>query len=299
MTRGWRAGLLLALALAAPPAARAQPTAAAPARAAAPAGLSPVEAQRVIDLLQDPKKRADFIENLQAIAKAAPAGHLAPHSLGAQLLYRGSHLADALAAEAAATAQTVVRTPLLFYWIGDIAADPAQRAAVLNALWRAALVVGCAVLLEQFARALAARPVAALARHAPSNGEGNGGNGGTQGGGGEWRLLRRLPFALARFAFDLVPIGVFWATGSLLSGFAEAEMTRSAISIVIAAYTLSRGIVALGRMLASPQIGRLRLFHIDHAQAAYLVRWLRLVTVVAVFGTALVDLAVLFGLYES
>src|SRR5206468_7088615 len=56
--------------------------------------ISPAEAQRILDILQDPAKRAQLIETLQTIAKTQPAPaapdpsapHLAPGSPGAPLL---------------------------------------------------------------------------------------------------------------------------------------------------------------------------------------------------------------------
>jgi small-conductance mechanosensitive channel len=58
-------------------------------------------------------------------------------------------------------------------------------------------------------------------------------------------------------------------------------------------------VLSLGRMLVSPAVGRLRLLHIGDAQADYLIRWLRRITVVAVWGGALAQIVLLLGLNPS
>lgn len=282
------------------------------------AGPSPEEAQRVIDLLQDPQQRAQLIAALQAIAtaapgpapaqpaekpaaKPAPAVRLAPHSLGAQLLGRLSRGGNALAGQAASAVRTVTDFPALWHWAHGLAVNPAWRAAIFGALWRAVAVLACALVLEWLAFLLMARPVAVLAAHAPPR-DGRDDRPQTAAetrGNGAWRLLRRLPLALGRLALDLVPVGVFWGGASLLAGFAPDPMARTAILIVVNAYAITRVVLSLGRMLASPTLARLRLLEIDEDQARYLMAWLRRIAGVAVFGSAGVQLAVLFGLFAE
>src|SRR5262249_61886780 len=53
--------------------------------------LTPEQAQRALDLLQNDQKRGELITTLQAIVKAAPPpSQLPPDSLGAQLLVQVS-----------------------------------------------------------------------------------------------------------------------------------------------------------------------------------------------------------------
>src|SRR5690242_10194383 len=88
-------------------------------------GLTPAEAQRAVDLLQDPRKRAELIDTLQAIAKAAPASAkpaappapavtLAPNSLGAQLVSQLASWPELLAGETAVTVRAIADFPLLW-----------------------------------------------------------------------------------------------------------------------------------------------------------------------------------------
>jgi small-conductance mechanosensitive channel len=284
--------LVLFLALGAVTAQAQQPT------PPASGGPTPREAQRLIDLLQDPQQRARLIENLEAIVKAAPAApekpaaapamSLAPDSLGAQLVAGVSGWPSRLAGAAADTVQAVTDFPLLWNWARGIAADPVARMAALTALWQLALVVIGALFLEWLTRMALAGPVAALAVRTPIDDDGA--------VDGSWHLLRRLPFALAWLALDLIPIAVFWGAGSLFAGLVPIGVTRFAVLIVLNAYAAWRAIIAVGAMLASPASGRLRLVRVGDDAARYLMRWLRLVTTVAAVGGALASLALLFGL---
>src|ERR1700693_1730579 len=298
--------LLLAALFGAPLAWAQQP---APANAANPA-LSPGEAQRALEILQDPQKRAQLIETLQAIAKALPppvpekAATLpapevvAPDGLGAQLLAQLASGAERLAADTASAAQAVTDFPLLWRWVRHAVTDPEQRAAAIEGAWQLALVMIGALLLERFAAAIMRRPIAALT--APENGVANGGDPWHAGlpryRAGAWRLLRRLPFALARLVLDLIPVAVFVGIAGLLAGMVPASTTRAVILALVDAYAITRIVLSLGRMLVSPAARRLRLLHIGDAQAGYLMRWLGRITFVAVWGGALAQIALLLGL---
>lgn len=285
--------------------------------AAKPGGLTAAEARHVIDLLQDPQQRARLIETLRAIAKtpapsepekpaAAPAVALAPNSLGAQLLAQVSSWPELLAGEAAIATNAVADFRILWRWVTRLAADPDERLAVLNALWQLALVILFALMLEWLARIPLARPIAALVAHAPNgaqaaNRESDVGGPGTVARriNGAWHRLRRLPFALARLTLDLIPVGVFWVAGSLLAGLAPAELTRSASLIIVNAYAASQVVIAVGIMLVSPAVGRLRLLEIGDDEARYLILWLRRITIVAAVGAALASVVSLFGIRQG
>jgi small-conductance mechanosensitive channel len=277
-------------------------------------------------VLQDPKKRAELLETLRAVAKALPppdiptvatptpaataapatpapataaAVSLAPHSLGAQLLHHVSGWPERLAQAAGQTFHTITDFPLLVGWAEQIVGDPDERGAVLNALWQVALVMACGLALEWLARLLLARPLAALAAP-PSDAEhGNHFHRVSRLSESAWHLLRRLPFSLAGLALDLVPVGVFWGVGSVLAGIVSTPLTELAALEVVGAYATGRVVMSLARMLLAPANSRLRLLHVGDEQAAYLVRWLRRITVVAVVGSALAELARLFGLSDN
>ena len=96
-----------------------------------------------------------------------------------------------------------------------------------------------------------------------------------------------------------MPVAIFWIAATLLAGLVPVPLTRMAIAIAINAYIAIRVMFAIGRMLLAPETSGLRLLHIDDDRAAYLMRWLRRLTLVAVLGGAAAGLALLFGLHPA
>ena len=184
--------ILLACALFASPALAQTGAAAKP--AASPAAnadaLTPDQARRALDTLQDDTKRAQMIDTLRAIAKASPdkaspdtgsapaqAAQPAPElqsalpltsdSLGAQLLLSVSGQVDDFSHEIADIARTLTHFPAFYYWIVRTANDPAAYDQLLDIAWKLALVFGCAFVAEWVIFRLIQRPVAFLEAHLP------------------------------------------------------------------------------------------------------------------------------------
>jgi small-conductance mechanosensitive channel len=282
---------------------------------------TPAEAQRALSVLQDPAQRARLVETLRTIAKASgpvpaeaipapevkpgtdpaaapkaaenkPAVTLKPDSLAAQLLSRFSGWPQRVVQDAAASLRTVPDLYLLREWIARLATDPSQHDLAFEVAWQLSLVFGVALLLERFAGFALRHPAARLAAAAPDPAEAAAGN-------GPWHRLRRLPAAAARLGLELVPVAIFWTAATLLTGLVPVPLTRMAIVTAVNAYTAIRVTLAIGRMLLAPTASGLRLLQIDDERAAYLTRWLRRLTLVAVLGGAASGLALLFGLHPA
>ena len=192
-----RAGL--AQPAAAPPTgatpAAAPPTGATPAPAAqapkpAPAAaLNAAQAKDALDALQDPKKRAQLISVLDAIAKTgivpapppAPAPPpppaaaepslaipLAPDSLGAQLLVGVPDRLAQLSEQLTQTFDAATDFPLLWLWLYQLTSDPTVHQLLYDVGWRLAVVMGVALIAEFLLRRALRRPIAALANRAPA-----------------------------------------------------------------------------------------------------------------------------------
>jgi small-conductance mechanosensitive channel len=178
----------LALPGAALPAARPAATATATATAApaaAPAGaphLTPAEAQSVMDLLNDPAKRAAFEAQLQTLVKAtaatapkpppaaAPAVPLAPDSVGAEVIQKSaSWLAD-LGGQLSAFNHVLGNLPAVWAFSLRVFHDPERRAQVVQAAWHLGLILLVAAAVEWMFDRILRRPIAALARMAPGGG---------------------------------------------------------------------------------------------------------------------------------
>lgn len=112
-----------------------------------------------------------------------------------------------------------------------------------------------------------------------------------------WSLLRRFPFALGYWLLELVPVGGFVAGATLLlTAFGGRSSIFYTTTIpLISAYATTRIALSIGHLMASPIEQRLRLMHISDEAAIFLNLWLRRIVIVAVFGTAIADIALETG----
>jgi small-conductance mechanosensitive channel len=154
--------------------------------------LTPDQAKRALDTLQDDKKRAQMIDTLRAIAQAAPQAQGAPQpqaspqaqaapsasepqpaipltadSLGAQLLLTVSEQVGEISHEIADMARTLTHFPAFYYWIVRTANDPSAYDQLLDIAWKLALVFGCALAAEWLIFRVVKRPVALLEARLP------------------------------------------------------------------------------------------------------------------------------------
>jgi moderate conductance mechanosensitive channel len=273
--------------------------------------LTAAEAQRALDVLQDPQKRSALISTLRAIAQTAPGAATAPApaspsthtalqpaseltlkpgSLGAQLLIACSRWSMRLAGEAAATLQTMDNLPALWRWFTELANDPQTALSLAVAVGWLSLIFAVALLLEFFTAFALRPPRNTLTRYLPHGGNGD-----------SVRLLQLLPYALIRLLLDLVPVAVFAAIGNLLVSVLPEidEKTRLVVIAIVNAYAACRAAMCVARLLVSPADSRLRLWRLDDADARFVIVWVRRLVVVAIFGDTLVEVALLLGLDQS
>ena len=341
------AALLLCLCCAAAGAglARAQPApTAGTANAVSPASaLTPAQAQQVLDVLQDPAKRAQFVSTLQAMAKALPPSpaappakpaapapvspakvEIAPNSLGAELVRGSSQRVSQLSAQVLGTARTVTDFPMLWRWAREIASDRNVQDQLARAGWRLLLVLGAGLAAEWLVsrvlrRLIGERGPPAAWKHASAHeAAGNGASHAEHGidaaeaaaEAGETEhqrrhpsalaMMRRVPFVVLALLLDLIPIGGFIACSYAVLSLIDAEPNaRLAILAIIEAYVTCRVVLCITRMFVAPTMPRMRLVYVSDAAAAYIVRWVRLIVGVAVFGRAIAEISLLYGLYPS
>jgi moderate conductance mechanosensitive channel len=184
--------MVLAFALMALPA-FAQSNPAPQAQATAPAtnhadALTPDQAKRALETLQDDTKRAQMIDTLRAIANASPASvspanaappapaaapapqspiPLTADSLGAQLLLTVSEQVGDFSHQVADVARTLTHFPAFYYWIVRTANDPDAYNQLLDIAWKLALVFGCAFAAEWLIFRAVKRPVVLLEARLP------------------------------------------------------------------------------------------------------------------------------------
>ncbi len=152
---------------------------ASPASATAAPKLTRAEASQLIELLNDPQKRAAFTATLETLTKAqaavAPAKPtavpLAPNSIGAQVLAESGNWISGLSNQFVSFGKVLGDLPSVWAFTLRTVRDPALRARALDAGWRLAVVLALAVLAEIGARLLLRRPIRLIAQRAPDNGE--------------------------------------------------------------------------------------------------------------------------------
>ncbi len=291
------------------------------------AALSPEEAKRALETLQDDKKRAQMIDTLRAIANAsgqlpsAPEQKspipLAADGLGAQLLLTVSEEIGAISSEIASVARTLTHFPAFYYWIVRTANDPAAYNLLFEIAWKLALVLGCALSAEWVIFRLIRRPVAFLEGRVP------------QAArlpaqalpiadppssvadvtpapelhqrrhslARVWQIMLRLPFVLGRLVLELLPVFAFMGAASALLGTEIGEPTtvRLVILAVANAYAFSRGLICVIRALAGP----FGLLPVRAETAAYIEIWARRIVGVGVSGIAFANVALLLGLHRA
>jgi moderate conductance mechanosensitive channel len=292
--------------------------------------LTPDQAKRALDTLQDDKKRAQMIDTLRAIANASPQGQATPpapepqltipftaDSLGAQLLLTVSEQVGDISHEIASMARTLTRFPAFYYWTVQTANDPSAYNQLLDIAWKLALVFGCAFAAEWLISRAIRRPVALLEARLPQTARAPvptvaivdppppAADGTAEPAllqrrlslARTWQSLVRLPFVLGRLALELLPVLVFVGVATMLLGteIGNPATTRLVILAVVNAYALSRGLICVVRALAGP----FGLFRVHAETAAYIEIWARRIVAVAVSGIAFANVALLLGLHRA
>jgi small-conductance mechanosensitive channel len=294
------------------------------------AALSPEEAKRALETLQDDKKRAQMIDTLRVIANvpgqqqpvpAAPKQKspipLSADGLGAQLLLTVSEEIGEISREIADVARTLTHFPAFYYWIVRTANDPVAYNLLIEIAWKLALVLGCAIAAEWVIFRAIRRPVAFLEGRVPQTARlpaqvlpiadppssvadvtpapelHKRRNSLAR----VWQLLLRLPFVLGRLLLELLPVFVFIGVATALLGteIGDPATVRLVILAVVNAYAFSRGLICVVRALAGP----FGLVPVRAETAAYIEIWARRIVGVGVSGIAFANVALLLGLHRA
>ncbi|TLU72007.1 mechanosensitive ion channel [Lichenicoccus roseus] len=144
--------------------------------------ITAAQAQQVLDVLNDPQKRAAFSRTLTAMARGLPAATvaapaapakalpskvtLAPDSLGSELLSEVGSAQLLVLTQARAFGRMFGDTVLVTRWLSHELRDPASRLVLYDAAWRAALVFVGSLIVERLLALLLRRPLRALSRDA-------------------------------------------------------------------------------------------------------------------------------------
>ena len=146
------------------------------------APITAAQAQQVLDVLNDPQKRAAFTRTLTAMARGLPAVTatpaapakvatpakvtLAPDSLGSELLSEVGSAQLLVLTQARAFGRMFGDTVLVTHWLSHELRDPASRLVLFDAAWRATLVFVGSLIVERLLVLLLRRPLRRLSRDA-------------------------------------------------------------------------------------------------------------------------------------
>ena len=299
--------------------------------------MTPEQARRALEVLEDDSKRAQTIETLRAIAGVmaqmqgsssanalgpvtkgakesgtrvdAPVDRVTADSLGAQMLIQVSEWINAASDNVQTAVRTITHFPLLLRWVEETANDPYARDRLFDSAWKLLVVFCFALMLEWLAQRGVRWPMTALENLADGvrrNQRDRAASAGSAPGDGAhldrtWRLLQRLPLAVARLLLDFIPMVVFAAAGHVLLGtpLGTPVATRLVILALVNAYVICRLIMCITRMLVLPGGQPFRLLELPDETAAYIEIWVKRIAVVAVFGIATAEVARLLGLHRA
>ncbi len=300
-------GMLLLWVIAQP--GRAAVPAKSPSPGAAPA-ISAAEAQQVLDVLNDPKKRIAFTSTLSAIARSLPAAApptapakvvLAPNSVGSELLGEFGAARALAITQAASFGRMFGDAVLTERWLNHELADPERRGLLADAVWRGTLVIVVALLGEQLLMRLLRRPLRALSRDAvlvqdtaAEPGAGEPGEPGEPGAPDAAAAEKRARDASHRrrtlLLLRRVPLGLFLVIGNVGGESFSARPETQLITVTVAnLYAVGR-LLALGMdMLLAPRAPGVRLLGLNDAGALLLSRWWAWLVAVPVVAITLTD----------
>jgi small-conductance mechanosensitive channel len=285
-----------------------------------PPAVTPAQARQALEVVQSDAKRAQLIETLQTIAKAAPPASTPPaENLGAQLLAQVSTWFGEVSGQLAAAARTMSDFPMIWRWLVHLATDSTARLTLLDTAWKLALVIACAISAEWIVRRATRRTLAAVdryvpprARHLDNHQPAMTSSEATSVADARelrrwhltlafaWQLALRLPFVLARLTLDLLPLVSFAAIGNVLlaTDIGGETAPRVVILAMVNAYVICGGVLCVTAAVVSPASNQPSLFVLRDETAAYIGVWWKRIVTVTVFGVALANIALLLGLYE-
>jgi small-conductance mechanosensitive channel len=300
--------------------------------------LTPDQAKRALDTLQDDTKRAQMIDTLRAIANASPANAspanaappapaaapapqspipLTADSLGAQLLLTVSEQVGDISHQVADVARTLTHFPAFYYWIVRTANDPDAYNQLLDIAWKLALVFGCAFAAEWLIFRAVKRPVALLEARlpqeipAPAQTPDIADPPSSAADVAAEPELRQRRLSLARAWQSLVrlPFVLGRLLLELLPVLAFVGVATMLLGTEIGEYVTTRLVIfavvnayALSRGLicmTRALVGPFGLIRVRAETAAYIEIWARRIVTVAVTGIAFANVALLLGLHRG
>jgi moderate conductance mechanosensitive channel len=296
--------------------------------AAAPVALTPEQAHDALQVLNDPKRRAQLEDTLRAIAVAgalatppssaaasAPQASSAPaRALASALQTNGlvseisHHITGSVATlgdRLGLSLSALLDFPSTRDWWARQLSSQQGRTVLLSLL---RLLIACwipALLAEALvsrairrARAAVASGTTTIGAHPAADATSDSAH--TQQATHHWNRLRVLPNALLYTLLSALPLVAFALCASvLLSALGDAgSPATKAVDALIDVYVVSRAVLLVCALFFAPNATKLRLFRLSDRWAQFAQRWARRVVIVAAVGGAL-NAATQIGMTED
>ena len=271
------------------PAHAATPTPA-PATASATAPLSTEDLKNLVATLQNEPEREKFIGELKALIAARQAG-VAPapapaappqsaiQSLSTRIIAGVSSRISGLSVMITDGATALLELPAKIQSLRAQATEGGHRRDWLRLLGKLAIVLGLAIAADWTVGRALRRPLATL-----------------RGRPGDMHWVRTISL-VGGFFIELVPIVLFGAVVYLALPFVDAHQhVRLTALAVVNAVVSVRALLAVGRLVLSPQDGRRRPIAMADETAGYWYVWLRRLASIVVYGYFADTTALLLGL---
>lgn len=300
--------------------------------------MDAAQARTTLAILKDDRRRAELISTLETIAAAAPGGaeavaaaapaeaasvpeegHLAPDSLGAQLVNQAAYWVEDASKELSQIGRTVSDVPQLWGWLTRTVNDPIARYSLIDAVWKMGVILAVALLAEFLIfqvlrpplRTLQARPGPPPGRHVDpipdlsSAGEASmhvesahDRHRGRALLAGLGAVMRRLPAALLHTVLEIAPVLVFLgvAYALLATPLGATPTARQTALAVVNAYVILRVILSGVRFFTNSSADGLRLLPLQGETSAYLEVWARRILATGLFGGAIAEIGLFLGL---
>jgi small conductance mechanosensitive channel len=250
--------------------------------------VDPAALDHLIQTLQDPKTRDQFLADLKTLRAAQhkiapqPTVVALPRALGAEILQA---MSDAFARfrDGVEELRGSLGDPArLWAWLRGQVEDPGRRALLIEFLWQLVVILAGGVLADLITRYFVRRAQSTLRPPLKP------------------RLLRRLGLLLAYSLLELAPILAFAAAAYLVVAIVQpGAAVRLALLAIVSAVVIARTAFVFCRLLLSPFEPSLRLFPLGAETAAYFYVWAVRLISLGVYGYFVLQVAVLLGLPES
>lgn len=238
------------------------------------------ELEALVETLDDPARRDEFVSSLRTLIEARRAtDEEAAVEADDNLLAQLSVQIDEAGGQLVSALQFALNLPAVRDWAESQFTDPVARGRWLEVIGKVIATLVAGLIAEWLVRWALARPRRSIERR------------------GSERLIVRIPFLLVRTVLDILPLAAFAAIAyGVLPLLDPSLLARLAALAIINANVLVRAVAVVARLLLAPAAPALRIPEISTETATYLYIWTRRIANVTIYGYFLLEALRLVGM---